>query len=726
MTDTTLMTPTSVDIEREAPPESVIVAFWVENPENLLQIAEGVLGGEPATETGELHLTLALLGLTNEQRLSKRMLLAAIEDFAETHDVINGVVNGIGRFSGSERGSDAVYASYDSPALSAFRLELVEHLERVGFSVAQHHGYIPHITLGFVSSDYELASTSLDAGLVIGFDKVTVGWGQERWAFDLRPVEAVERIGADDDEMNEGDIEKDSPQEIVRMTDSTRTETTFRTKLKAIADDLAALMSAQPLVETAQVERAIGIGWLWEKAEKALWEWHDAKVLEWQSDGDEPYPAWYSFWDVIQDQGDQYALVLKDGDLYRMDVTLSADDRITLADPVRVIQQFQVARTQRSINRAADGHLYILARSCTALLNKDDEIDSRALFVSMEQRFSELLARHETDPDGNPLPRRNLYHDPAMTFGDVVMVSAEDNVLFTVTRVDKDALAEAIADGIARGGDSYGDSHEFRSFEPQLMVVRSADDEEIHIPVHVDGEFTGVATCRQVEACAYMTHASVSEVERMKKKTRELLVELVGEDAAAGAEAGVDETNRVINEASSRGDAIRRMAPGVGEVEDTSEEDSAEDEPEGDLGKESPDGGEPEGEEAVARMHPDDLADIVARVTAAVAKTVDAKVVEAATRTATEVSEKHSADVVEQVSDLVKQARSAAAKADAKQRVMAANGSELAEQVLEQLAPGATEVKRKTQTPSPEAESFPLSQLANKVSRAANERKNGA
>ena len=325
------------------------------------------------------------------------------------------------------------------------------------------------------------------------------------------------------------------------------------------------------------------------------WEFNDAlhSAVYWQlneewreTDWDDMTDdiRWYEFknW-YIEAPSTIYVLVVSDGDLYRSRLTLTEDDKPQLGTPQRVIQQFvpQTNRTTTVWRSAKDGHYYLLARSCSAVLNKEGEIDSTLLFADMEDRFRTHMENHAEDAEAYPLRRRNVMHDRAVTIGDVIHVSAEENFLITLTRMDKTPIAEAVAQAVQNHPDKYGDSHEFASHATERVVLRTDDGDEIEYLAHIEGEFLGVASCTQARACAYLTSNAVFKERTMKKMTR---TELEGFINDAGADVSIldafeqetDKQNRTISEMAAAGEIIVRT---VKDIEAQDGEGSAEDEP---------------------------------------------------------------------------------------------------------------------------------------------------
>jgi len=105
-----------------------------------------VAGGTPRAD---LHLTLAFLGpaadLSADQRAKLRDVVTA---WARSHETMPATLNGVGRFAGETL--DPVYVSPDCPKLAAAREDLVRDLDKAGVPPRTAHGFVPHVTIGYV------------------------------------------------------------------------------------------------------------------------------------------------------------------------------------------------------------------------------------------------------------------------------------------------------------------------------------------------------------------------------------------------------------------------------------------------------------------------------------------------------------------------------------------------------------------------------------------------
>lgn len=126
---------------------SGVILCLVPSPELAAQLA--VEGGEAPAD---LHVTLAHLGAAEDLDAGARATLLAVATAAVKWMPRAGTFNGVARFA-TDDGTDAAVLTLDAPGLSAARERLVSTLAALGFAVSAQHGFVPHLTRGYVAPD---------------------------------------------------------------------------------------------------------------------------------------------------------------------------------------------------------------------------------------------------------------------------------------------------------------------------------------------------------------------------------------------------------------------------------------------------------------------------------------------------------------------------------------------------------------------------------------------
>lgn len=166
---------------------SVMVALVIPmdvGKELLASVSSALPDNSEVIPLNQLHITLAHLGDISEIGKSKELVYGILKNFADAHGSVVGKISGIGLFSLDAKQS-CLYASFDSPALSDFRTELVNALEGAGIVVDKEHGFVPHISLAYLSSESDIASFQVPSlpntfgDTPIVFRDVTLAWGTE-------------------------------------------------------------------------------------------------------------------------------------------------------------------------------------------------------------------------------------------------------------------------------------------------------------------------------------------------------------------------------------------------------------------------------------------------------------------------------------------------------------------------------------------------------------------
>jgi 2'-5' RNA ligase len=142
-------------------------------------------GAQDITPPEDYHITLVYLGESDQEKdelFVEAFLYLGDEDVAR--NALSGQVNGAGRFMTSEDGLEPVYASFDAVSLPAFRQQIMRLANSVGLGLDQNHGFIPHITLGYLPSDVPTPDLRVPP-LDLTFYNLTLARGEDRKTLDL-------------------------------------------------------------------------------------------------------------------------------------------------------------------------------------------------------------------------------------------------------------------------------------------------------------------------------------------------------------------------------------------------------------------------------------------------------------------------------------------------------------------------------------------------------------
>jgi hypothetical protein len=261
--------------------------------------------------------------------------------------------------------------------------------------------------------------------------------------------------------------------------------------------------------------------------------------------------------DVYDDLGQTYAIVSANGKLYRTSVAIDGSS-VVLGMMQEVEAQFAPVRTGRvAITRDGQGGTRWFAIAGSSVLNRDGEIDSKALFDSFVTHAEKT----------GEYPELRFFHTPSLRMGVADYVARDGNVYIASGVLDADnVLAAAFEQALADGRGSWGCSIGFLADDYEMHEVVP----DVRVPVYRRGVNREISILPEDMAASWYT--TVLEVTRMESKVKEALGVLFGDPAKAEAFiATVDETNTDIAE---RG-LVTRAAPATAAPE-TAAGDSAE------------------------------------------------------------------------------------------------------------------------------------------------------
>lgn len=272
-------------------------------------------------------------------------------------------------------------------------------------------------------------------------------------------------------------------------------------------------------------ERAVSLGSMFTQVDGAMW------------DSQEHGMAWLH--DIYRDDdGSLFAIASERGLLYRVPLEVATDGAVTLGEWEPVIAEFKpVSETRTRIIRQADGRVRWLSISCTSVLNRVGEIDSKALFDS-------FVAHAEATGE---YPYRTFYHQgEALRTGQADFLARDGDVFITSGLYDDDnPLAEAEIKARGKDPERWGESINYVPTSPPEMVEIA---EGVSIPVYTSGIMRETSTLPTDRAAAWFTATRDQEVMRMRQDVMDALVELLDGDEERAKEfaALVDGTNREI------------------------------------------------------------------------------------------------------------------------------------------------------------------------------------
>lgn len=135
----------------------------------------------------ELHLTLLYLGDASQLESLKTQVFAGALNAAEWQTGIVGTLTGLARFNNDANGKNALVILVDSPRLPDFRHNVLSNVKQRVDSGEQRHGFIPHITLGYIPTDAKTPQISVPP-LPIVFDSYVIAWADEHLVVPLSGV----------------------------------------------------------------------------------------------------------------------------------------------------------------------------------------------------------------------------------------------------------------------------------------------------------------------------------------------------------------------------------------------------------------------------------------------------------------------------------------------------------------------------------------------------------
>jgi len=164
--------------------DSVMIAFFLRPQDaQALALSPDALPGGSVLPANELHVTLACLGDLQDVACEFNSIAGMLTGMTEYAMMVMAQTFGMARFSNPETGTDAIVLLLDSEQLHQFRDQLCDWL-CWDVEISRLHGFIPHVTLGYIPSDTPLEMTTITPTPLV-FDQVALSWGSQTLVFDL-------------------------------------------------------------------------------------------------------------------------------------------------------------------------------------------------------------------------------------------------------------------------------------------------------------------------------------------------------------------------------------------------------------------------------------------------------------------------------------------------------------------------------------------------------------
>lgn len=186
----------AVQIAPDAHPGAMVALML--SPDQQAQLRRDA--GMPDAEAD--HITLAYLGPDASAMLGGKIgILQALAGVAAETQPIEGVIGGAARFNASESsdGQDVIVALYDAPELPDLYDDVCECLCECGVTVADDHGFIPHVTLTYIPTTSDAPLLSLPR-TPLTFTALSLIWAGER--IDLPLMGMPEDMGGEMEQPN--------------------------------------------------------------------------------------------------------------------------------------------------------------------------------------------------------------------------------------------------------------------------------------------------------------------------------------------------------------------------------------------------------------------------------------------------------------------------------------------------------------------------------------------
>lgn len=232
----------------------------------------------------------------------------------------------------------------------------------------------------------------------------------------------------------------------------------------------------------------------------------------------------------VDSDGALYAIASSEGKLYRSEITVM-DGAVQATEWIPVeVQHVPVSRGM-AITRQENGRYRWAGVACTAILNKDHEIDSTVLFGAFVDRFT------QQDRASDPV-QLDFYHEDIF-LGDVDYLAQDGYALIASGLFIEGEVGETAARSIQANPEEWGQSISYTPLAPPSFIDVGNG---IEFPVWEDGKLERIALLPKDRASAWYT-TFTTRSKTMKPQILDALKRLVGEEQAEMLSGQVDGVN---------------------------------------------------------------------------------------------------------------------------------------------------------------------------------------
>lgn len=256
------------------------------------------------------------------------------------------------------------------------------------------------------------------------------------------------------------------------------------------------------------------------------------------------YSSYHFLQDLyVGDDGSMYCISVSNGKLYRWGVQIAQDNTVTLATAQEVKPVFTTAKSQTiNITKRTDGRFEGFAVLGTCALNKDGEIDSRALFDCFVDRFH----------GGREYV--NIYHlgGDSTKIGEIDFIFREGNLLVGHYVLDDNIVAQRVGETLVEDKKGeWGGSIEFLSDDEGEPVVVA---EGIVANVYTKGTLRGFSIALAEHGAAWGTSHFMTRTPEMNDSIKATVSKLLKDDpqAVAMLQTWLDDTNTRLSDSITR------------------------------------------------------------------------------------------------------------------------------------------------------------------------------